>query len=240
MMNKFSIALIGCASVLVACGGSDNGIEEAPQTATPSEETSPADTTADGTMSDGTMADGGLDEGMGESMAADDSAFGDTGSSVYVYEGVDLSAPYTYTDPSWATADFHVAGSEFVSLPENEGNVMAAGDAVVIQGEFAADTSHSTRSGAVYRVDTEAEALFSDSMVEVTVRARGGDFSVLYFTNQVGNSGIQRFEGSSDWQTYSFTYDIPAMIDAQGDMISVLPSSDDPVQVSGIAVNVME
>ena len=64
--------------------------------------------------------------------------------------------------------------------------------------------------------DPPAEQVFAGQTVRIDVIARASgatpspSFAVAYSTSQVGNSGWQTFTPTSQWQTFSYTYTVPA------------------------------
>lgn len=80
------------------------------------------------------------------------------------------------------------------------------------------------------RVPDSLEAAAGGKAVTVSICARaanGGpsaEFSGAYSTNEVGNSGWQRFVAGPGWQLFSFCYNVNPMVNGKGDFIGILPA----------------
>lgn len=88
------------------------------------------------------------------------------------------------------------------------------------------------------------EQAASGQIVRVTVAAPraldspGKSFAIAYSTNDVGNSGWQRFELADHLASYSFTYQVPVMKAGYGDYVGILPGDGDAVEITAIRAEI--
>jgi hypothetical protein len=84
--------------------------------------------------------------------------------------------------------------------------------------------------GFSIRVPDDFERSASGNRVKITVVARAADgtgqarFAAAYSTCDVGNSGWQWFDCGAEWKKHDFEFDVPTMVDGNGDFIGILPS----------------
>ncbi|GGD09705.1 hypothetical protein [Aquisalinus flavus] len=109
---------------------------------------------------------------------------------------------------------------------------------LTLQGDYQREASHQVTSGIVYRLPDEVEYAASENIAHVSITARGGPYAVNYFTMEVGHAGWQMYETSEDFAEQEFSFEVPAMVDGLSDVISIVPLSSEPVQVSDLSVRV--
>lgn len=121
----------------------------------------------------------------------------------------------------------------------------AAGDIAVVRLSGMKSNSPAFGKPGVYLTLPPAfEQAASGQTVRVTVMARrasdapGKSFAVAYSTNEVGNSGWQRFDLGDQLASYSFIYKVPVMKAGYGDFIGILPEEGGAVEISGIGAEV--
>jgi len=114
------------------------------------------------------------------------------------------------------------AGSPLTLSSDELGLVIPVGGLSTI------DLSESTESAA------------SGKAITVSVKARSaggkGDFAVVYFTNDVGNSGMKTFTASEAFTDFIFEYSVPEMVKGNGDALKF--NSD--VDRDGFGIEVSE
>lgn len=121
----------------------------------------------------------------------------------------------------------------------------AAGDIAVVRLSGMKSNSPAFGKPGIYlAVPAAFEKAASGQTVRVTVVARrasdapGKSFSAAYSTNEVGNSGWQRFDLTDKLESYSFTYPVPVMKAGYGDFIGILPEEGGAVEIAGIGAEV--
>ena len=136
-----------------------------------------------------------------------------------------------------------------MSAPENMA-VDFFTDRVRIFGGMSADEANSSGStqAARIRLPGRIERNASGGRVRVTVSARqaeggaGHEFAIAYSTREVGDSGWRRFELSDAFRAYVFEYDVPEMVEGDGDYIGVLPDASGAsgvIEIDFIAIEVV-
>lgn len=110
-----------------------------------------------------------------------------------------------------------------------------------VAGDFSSASSGGRTSGAIFRMNSEQETAASKQEVVVSITAKGGPYAIAYSTNEVGNSGWQEVEGSGSWNTYSFTYKVPGLVNGGGDFVGVVARDPEvPVEVRRVTVSTHE
>lgn len=107
--------------------------------------------------------------------------------------------------------------------------------------------SHGPTSGLSFALDDTFEGLASGQLVTVEISARQTDgpidFVAAYSTNDVGNSGWQRFTANSEFSAYTFEFNVPPMRAGQLDYVGVeLPAeyADGTLEIQWIRISVSE
>lgn len=125
---------------------------------------------------------------------------------------------------------------------------VSAGTTPLVQ--LAGVQSNATSSGppGIYlRLPDQFEKAASAHKVRVTVFARhpadapNASFAIAYSTNEVGNSGWQKFTLTDQLARYSFIFAVPAMVKGLGDYIGILPDpsgAKGSVEIAGIVAEV--
>jgi SGNH domain (fused to AT3 domains) len=101
-------------------------------------------------------------------------------------------------------------------------------------------SSANETDGVAFRVPYLHEQNFSGQLIVVTVEARSSDDSagigIAYSTNEVGNSGWNRFELAPNWAEYSFTYFVPELIQGRGDFLGLRSYENSRVEIRRIEI----
>lgn len=108
-------------------------------------------------------------------------------------------------------------------------------------------SSAGATSGLSFAIDETFEALASGQQVTVEVSARLSsddmEFVAAYSTNEVGNSGWQRFTANTEFSVYTFEYNVPQMRAGRLDYVGVeLPAEypDGTLELQWIRISVPE
>ena len=118
----------------------------------------------------------------------------------------------------------------------------ATRDVLLLSGGDSNAVPHGVTGGCSVRVPESFEAAVSGLRVRVKVMARaaGGlgdaELSLAYSTNDVGNSGWQSRSVGQTFETVSFEWDVPPMINGNGDYVGILPGQAGAIEIAGIAV----
>ena len=88
--------------------------------------------------------------------------------------------------------------------------------------------ANATTDGYSIKLPDAVEAAASGRHVSIRVVARGGRFALAYSTNEVGNSGWRWHKGGPKWSVFTTEYDVPVMVEGNGDFIGLLPDSTGP------------
>jgi len=102
--------------------------------------------------------------------------------------------------------------------------------------------SHSLTGGFSIRVSDSFESAVSGRRVRVKISARAAqgladaEFSVAYSTNDVGNSGWKSHSVGNQFETLSFEWDVPTMVNGNGDYVGILPGQVGAIEVAGLTV----
>ena len=125
---------------------------------------------------------------------------------------------------------------------------VAAGTTPLVQLSGVQSNAPSQGLPGIYlRLPDQFEKAASAHKVRVTVFARHAadapntSFAVAYSTNEVGNSGWQKFTLRDQLSGYSFTFAVPAMVKGLGDYIGILPDptgAKGSVEIAGIVAEV--
>jgi hypothetical protein len=128
-------------------------------------------------------------------------------------------------------ADFLLTSTSIGSMSPAEGTTTsAAGDFIVISGGPGIETapSYGRTAGAIITLPEGIEQAASGRRVIVTVSARSetsNRIALSYSTNEVGNSGWQVFDISSEFAEYSFEYNVAPMNAGNRDYLGILPDA---------------
>jgi len=113
---------------------------------------------------------------------------------------------------------------------KDENNTIAQHSQGVLMTSNVADAQNIEAKQVVYTIlSKKYEEAFSGQLVIVTVVARKADengtekFAVAYSTNEVGNSGWQHFDATSNFESYSFEYNVPAINKGLSDYVAIWP-----------------
>jgi hypothetical protein len=109
-----------------------------------------------------------------------------------------------------------------------------------IEGEAQAAnaSSRGQTEGVYWELPADFEARASGHTIRISVRSRSDAallFSGAYSTNDVGNSGWQSLNSSTQFETVSFEYDIRPLRDGRGDFFGILTNAESPGQTLEIA-----
>lgn len=95
-------------------------------------------------------------------------------------------------------------------------------------------------AGATIKINSDCENLVSGKKISVSFQARSQDVTKIkaaYSTNEVGNSGWQRFSPTKQFKAFSFEYDVPKMTNGAGDYIGILPLSGS-VEIKDVSLTI--
>ena len=95
-------------------------------------------------------------------------------------------------------------------------------------------------AGATIKINSDCENLVSGKKISVSFQARSQDVTKIkaaYSTNEVGNSGCQRFSPTKQFKAFSFEYDVPKMTNGAGDYIGILPLSGS-VEIKDVSLTI--
>lgn len=108
-------------------------------------------------------------------------------------------------------------------------------------------SSAGATSGLSFAIDETFETLASGQQVTVEISARLSsndmEFVAAYSTNEVGNSGWQRFAANTEFSVYTFEYNVPQMRAGRLDYVGVeLPTEypDATLEVEWLRISVPE
>ena len=146
-----------------------------------------------------------------------------------------MSAQYLFETSKGATPSLP-RNSSLKFTKESDGSISVSGVAPKA-------APGGTTQGAYFVIDENTETELSGKTIIVKVLARsatdaGTDMKVAYSTAEVGNSGWRTFTLTNQYQTFEFTYDVPAMKNGKKDYIGVLPV-DEPVQILAVGIDAM-
>ena len=102
--------------------------------------------------------------------------------------------------------------------------------------------SHGQTEGFSVRVPDTFEAAVSGHRVRVRISAKAArglpdaEFSLAYSTAEVGNSGWQQLSVGSAFETLEFEWDVPPMINGNGDYVGILPGQSGAIEVAELTV----
>lgn len=102
--------------------------------------------------------------------------------------------------------------------------------------------SHNETGGFSIRLPDSFEAAVSSHRVRVTlsVKAAQGiadaEFSMAYSTAEVGNSRWKRMSVGNQFETLSFEWDVPKMIDGNSDFVGILPGEAGAIEIAGLVL----
>ncbi|MEQ1779755.1 MAG: hypothetical protein ABMA14_00225 [Hyphomonadaceae bacterium] len=102
--------------------------------------------------------------------------------------------------------------------------------------------SHNETGGFSIRLPDTFEAAVSSHRVRVTISVKAAqgladaEFSMAYSTAEVGNSRWQRMSIGNQFETLSFEWDVPKMIDGNSDFVGILPGEAGAIEVAGLAL----
>lgn len=128
-------------------------------------------------------------------------------------------------------ADFLLTSTSIGSMSPAEGTIISSeGDFIVISGGPGVETAPSfgRTAGAIIPLPESIEQAASGRRVMVTLSARSETSSrmaLAYSTNEVGNSGWQVFDISSEFAEYSFEYNVAPMNAGNRDYLGILPDA---------------
>ena len=115
-------------------------------------------------------------------------------------------------------------------------------DVLLLSGGDPNAKSHNETGGFSIRVPDTFEAAVSGFRVCVKLSARAAqgladsEFSMAYSTAEVGNSRWQRMSVGNQFETMSFEWDVPTMINGNGDFVGILPGQAGAIEIAGLAV----
>jgi hypothetical protein len=147
-----------------------------------------------------------------------------------------------------AAAPSNVIATFDLQMDELEGhNIVAppsitqtpgAGSLVLTGGDPAARSGGRT-GGYSIRVPDSFEASVSEQRVRVVVVARAAGqaeapFAIAYSTAEVGNSRWRKFTASAAFAEFAFEWDVPRMVNGNGDYLGILPDPSGALEVSRI------
>ena len=100
-----------------------------------------------------------------------------------------------------------------------------------LKGHLAEASSGGRTGGVYFDLPAGYEQKFSGRTVRIDVlasaEAGSGDFQMAYSTNDVGNSRWQPLKAPKGaFDIASFTYEVPALKNGNGDFIGILPDPD--------------
>jgi len=135
-------------------------------------------------------------------------------------------------------------GSEFSAIHSSAGEEgygvrrqISSENLAIVSGDFSEAAPSVTTAGAVYFIRGLPEQRASGRTVEVRVVAKGGPFAVAYSTADVGNSGWNQFGSSEDWAQFTFTYDVPQLVNGNGDFVGVIPTDpNSDIEIESLSV----
>lgn len=152
--------------------------------------------------------------------------------------------------PAEAPADERIA--QFInwgSLPSDQiivtqdVNYTVSDGAARISGVAQYAPAGGSTGGVGVRLPDDFERAASGTQVRVTVRASSVDpgalLGVAYSTADVGNSGWQAFNLTSEPQDFTFDYAVPALQAGNGDFLGFRSYDDDAVIVYGYQVELI-
>ncbi len=102
--------------------------------------------------------------------------------------------------------------------------------------------SHNETGGFSIRLPDTFEAAVSSHRVRVTISVKAAqgladaEFSMAYSTAEVGNSRWQKMSVGNQFETLSFEWDVPKMIDGNSDFVGILPGEAGAIEIAGLAL----
>lgn len=121
-----------------------------------------------------------------------------------------------------------VSGREVSRWTAPGSNTISEHPQGVLLSSLEEQPSSAGRTGGAYvELPVDFEEAASGERIRVSVTARSApengaeSFAVAFSTNEVGNSGWRTFEADSEFQAFSFEYDVNPMREGRGDFVGI-------------------